>query len=168
VLTDTQVRTAKILDKRYKLADERGLYLLVTPSGSRLWRFKYRMAGVEKLLSLASYPDTSLQKARTKRDAARTMVADGEDPSAKRRAEKNARFNTFAEVAEEWLQMRPSPIRAQWASCLGPLTASAGTEQLLLPFELRRTYSFGRVSCGVRSGQRFHSNWLNGVFPLRE
>lgn len=46
-LTDTQVNTAKILDKRYKLADERGLYLLVSPTGSRLWRFKYRIAGVE-------------------------------------------------------------------------------------------------------------------------
>jgi len=112
VLTDTQVRTAKILDKRYKLADERGLYLLVTPSGSRLWRFKYRMAGVEKLLCLGSYPDTSLQKARTKRDAARTMVADGEDPSAKRKAEKNARFDTFAEVAEEWLETKRATLTA--------------------------------------------------------
>jgi hypothetical protein len=61
-LTDTEVRTAKILDKPYKLADERGLYLLVNPTGSRLWRLKYRVAGVEKLLALGSYPDTSLQK----------------------------------------------------------------------------------------------------------
>lgn len=76
-LTDTQVRTARMLDRPYKLSDGRGLYLLVNPNGSRLWRFRYRLAGVEKLLSLGNYPDTSLQKARMKRDAARTLLAAG-------------------------------------------------------------------------------------------
>lgn len=111
-LTDTEVRTAKILDKPYKLADERGLYLLVNPSGSRLWRFKYRVAGVEKLLALGSYPDTSLQKARAKRDAARMMLADGGDPGAKRKAEKHAQIDTFAAVAEEWLETKRATLTA--------------------------------------------------------
>jgi integrase len=109
-LTDTEVRTAKILDKPYKLADERGLYLLVNPSGSRLWRFKYRITGVEKLLALGSYPDTSLQKARAKRDAARMMLADGGDPGAKRKAEKHAQTDTFAAVAEEWLETKRATL----------------------------------------------------------
>lgn len=78
-LTVVEVKTAKILDKPYKLTDEKGLYLLVGPTGARLWRLKYRIAGVEKLLALGSYPDTSLQRARSKRDAARAML---EDPQA--------------------------------------------------------------------------------------
>jgi integrase len=109
-LTDTEVRKARILDKPYKLGDERGLYLLVNPSGSRLWRFKYRIAGVEKLLSLGNYPDTSLQKARAKRDAARTLLADGGDPGARRKAEKVAETATFAAVAEEWLQTKRATL----------------------------------------------------------
>ncbi len=109
-LTDTEVRKARIPDRPYKLADERGLYLLVNPSGSRLWRFKYRIGGVEKLLSLGNYPDTSLQKARAKRDAARTMLADGGDPGAKRKAEKSAQCDTFEAVAEEWLQTKRATL----------------------------------------------------------
>ncbi len=109
-LTDTEVRKARILDKPYKLADERGLYLLVNPTGSRLWRFKYRIGGVEKLLSLGNYPDTSLQKARAKRDAARTLLADGGDPGAKRKAEKSAQSDTFEAVAEEWLQTKRATL----------------------------------------------------------
>ena len=109
-LTDTEVRKARILDKPYKLSDERGLYLLVNPSGSRLWRFKYRIGGVEKLLSLGNYPDTSLQKARAKRDAARTLLADGGDPGAKRKAEKSAQSDTFEAVAEEWLQTKRATL----------------------------------------------------------
>jgi integrase len=109
-LTDTQVRTARMLDRPYKLSDGRGLYLLVNPNGSRLWRFRYRLAGVEKLLSLGNYPDTSLQKARMKRDAARTLLADGGDPSAKRKAEKHAQSATFAAVAEEWLETKRATL----------------------------------------------------------
>jgi integrase len=109
-LTDTQVRTARMLHRPYKLSDGRGLYLLVNPNGSRLWRFRYRLAGVEKLLSLGNYPDTSLQKARMKRDAARTLLADGGDPSAKRKAEKHAQSATFAAVAEEWLETKRATL----------------------------------------------------------
>ncbi|HTC53355.1 MAG TPA: integrase arm-type DNA-binding domain-containing protein, partial [Steroidobacteraceae bacterium] len=99
-----------MLDRPYKLSDGRGLYLLVNPNGSRLWRFRYRLAGVEKLLSLGNYPDTSLQKARMKRDAARTLLADGGDPSAKRKAEKHAQSATFAAVAEEWLETKRATL----------------------------------------------------------
>jgi len=109
-LTDTQVRTARMLDRPYKLSDGRGLYLLVNPNGSRLWRFRYRLAGVEKLLALGNYPDTSLQRARMKRDAARTLLADGGDPSAKRKAEKHAQSDTFAAVAEEWLETKRATL----------------------------------------------------------
>ena len=105
-LTDVSVRGAKAVDKPLKLFDERGLFLLVTPSGGKWWRLKYRFEGKEKSLSLGTYPDTPLKLAREARDDARKMVAQGIDPSAQRQATKNARAeratNSFEVIAREW------------------------------------------------------------------
>ncbi len=87
-LTDTKIRTTKKTGKRFKLYDERGLYLEVTPIGSKRWRFKYRYDNKEKLLSLGIYPDVSLIKARFRRDEAREQLADGFNPSEQRKTEK--------------------------------------------------------------------------------
>jgi integrase len=115
-LTELQIRAAKPAEKPYKLYDERGLFMLVTPAGGRLWRFKYRHAGVEKLLTLGGYPDVSLKRAREKRDDARRSVADGIDPGVKRRAERDAHTNTFAAVADEWLLTKKHALTpATWA-----------------------------------------------------
>jgi len=81
--------------------DEKGLYLLVKPNGARLWRYKYRRAGIEKLLAIGRYPDVSLREARERRDDARKLVAKHVDPSVKKRIEREGRANTFAAVAEE-------------------------------------------------------------------
>jgi integrase len=82
----------------------------------RLWRSKYRHAGVEKLLTLGAYPDVSLKRAREKRDDARRNVADGIDPGVKRRAERDAHTNTFAAVADEWLLTKKHALTpATWA-----------------------------------------------------
>jgi len=62
-LTDTAIRRAQVRSKPYKLFDASGLFLLVTPSGGKWWRFKYRFAGKEKLLSLGTYPEVSLKEA---------------------------------------------------------------------------------------------------------
>lgn len=106
-LTDTAIRNAKPGDKPYKLADGGGLYLLVNPTGSRLWRLKYRIEGKEKLLAIGPYPEVSLAKARTRRDEAKTAIVEGSDPSAlKKRAREEAKAapgNTFHAVAEEHL-----------------------------------------------------------------
>ncbi len=104
-LTDTAIRTKKAGAKPVKLFDEGGLYLLVAPSGGKWWRLKYRIDGKEKLLSLGTYPDTPLSKAREKRDSVRKLIADGVDPSAQRKAAKVARSdaNSFEAVAREWL-----------------------------------------------------------------
>ena len=91
MLTITQIRSLKPRQKPYKVGDGRGLYIHVPISGSRLWRFKYRLPdGREKLLALGSWPDTSLKSAREKRDAARRLLDDGVDPSATRQAEATA------------------------------------------------------------------------------
>jgi integrase len=111
MLTDTAIRDAKSRDKAYKLFDERGLYLLVAPTGGRLWRFRYRHGAKEKLLSLGAYPDVPLKRAREKRDEARRLVADGVDPSANRKSKKAALANTFQVVAREWLKMLAGTIK---------------------------------------------------------
>lgn len=105
-LTDTEVKTAKPEAKARKLADGQGLFLLVTPTGSKLWRWKYRAAGKEKLMALGSYPDVTLKQAREARDLARKELSAGADPMATRKADKVARRlsaeNTFASVARLW------------------------------------------------------------------
>jgi integrase len=79
-LSAVAVSNAKPREKPYKLSDDRGLFLLVTPKGHRYWRFKYRFDGKEKILAFGVYPDVSLADAREKRDAARKVVAAGEAP----------------------------------------------------------------------------------------
>ena len=103
-LTDTAIRNCKPGVKPAKLFDKDGLFLLVTPSGGKWWRLKYRYHGREKLLSLGVYPDTSLTKARAKRDEARALLASDVDPSEHRRATKAAHGaeNSFEAVAREW------------------------------------------------------------------
>lgn len=109
-LTDTAIRKAKPSEKPYKVADSLGLYLLVNPGGSKLWRVKYRMNGVERKLALGSYPEISLAEARDARDVARKQLAHSIDPNA---AKRQARIelsiragNSFASVAEEFLAKR--------------------------------------------------------------
>ncbi|WP_374488933.1 tyrosine-type recombinase/integrase [Zoogloea sp.] len=111
-LTDTAVRQAKPDVKPYKLADGKGLFMLVNPSGSKLWRFKYRVDGKEKLLALGAYPDVGLKAARERRDEARRLLVEGIDPGEHRKLTKAARAdavaNSFESVALEWFA-RQSP-----------------------------------------------------------
>ena len=99
-----KINALKPKDKDYKLTDEKGLYLLVKKNGSKYWRFKYRINGVEKLFSLGVYPNVSLAKARDDRDSARKQIRDGVDPSLMRKLEKaGSKENTFQAIAEEFL-----------------------------------------------------------------
>jgi hypothetical protein len=87
-LTQKQIDAAKPGARPKRLHDSGGLYLEIAPSGSKWWRLKYRVGGKEKRLSLGVYPEVSLAKARGRRDAARDLLADGIDPSERRKAEK--------------------------------------------------------------------------------
>ena len=115
-LTDTAIRNAKPKDKPYKVADSHGLYLLVNPKGSKLWRIKYRMNGVERKLAVGAYPQITLAEARTARDAARKHLAHAVDPSAaKRQARIEASMracNSFSAVAEELIEKKGREGRA--------------------------------------------------------
>lgn len=130
-LTDTAIRRVIPGPKTQKLTDGQGMYLEVAPSGGKWWRLKYRIAGVEKRLSLGTYPDTSLKAARDKRDEARALIAQGIDPSDVRKASKvqtqaeeadAAREaaglpapNSFEQIAREWYETR----REDWSPTYG-------------------------------------------------
>jgi len=105
-LSDVKVRNAKPKEKDYKLADGGGLYLLVSSTGGKLWRFKYGYGGKEKLLALGVYPIVGLSDARQRRDDAKKLLDNGVDPSINRKAAKAARNeaieNSFEMVAREW------------------------------------------------------------------
>jgi integrase len=116
-LSVTTLRNAKPNAKPYKLADEKGLFLLVQPSGGMLWRFKYRIDGrdaagnlkrVEKKLGLGTFPEIGLKDARDLRDEARALLAKGIDPADKKRRDKQAAkvsaANTFSAVAKAYIE----------------------------------------------------------------
>lgn len=137
MLTDTAVRAAKPRSKPYKLADGGGLYLLVQPNGSRLWRMKYRFDGIEKSLSFGRHPHLSLSLARDRRDEAKRLIAQGVDPGAKRKAEKAARADTFEAVAREWLEMKARPDERNGRAALAAITLDKAKwvfETLLFPY----------------------------------
>jgi integrase len=98
---------AKPRDKPYKLSDGGGLHLLIEPTGSKLWRFRYQFGRKEKMLSFGRFPDVSLASARARRDDARKLLAEGIDPSQQKKldkiAAKTAANNTFGALAEEHL-----------------------------------------------------------------
>ncbi len=107
-LTDTAAKQAKPKDKTYKLSDERGMFLQVTPKGQKYWRLKYRYAGKEKLMALGVYPETSLKEARELRDNARALIRQNIDPVAERQAQKAHREfegkNSFSAIAMYWFE----------------------------------------------------------------
>src|SRR6266480_5971805 len=102
-LTEIAIRKAKAGAKPARLFDAGGLYLEISPSGGKWWRFKYRFAEKEKRLSLGVYPEVSLKAARAKRDDARRLLAEGIDPSEHRQQSKNTiaakAANSFETVA---------------------------------------------------------------------
>lgn len=107
MLTYIQINAAKPREKAWNLSDSQGLYLVIQPNGSKLWRFNYRFLDKQKKLHLGGWPTTSLADARVRRDEAKKKIAEGIDPALEKKrariAAKYAAANTFEAVAEEWL-----------------------------------------------------------------
>jgi len=125
MLTLLAIGRAKKRDKPYKLADGGGLHLLVEPSGSKLWRFRYQFDRKEKMISFGSFPEISIAAARAKRESARKLLAEGTDPSQQKKLDKiaaeTAANNTFGLIAEEHLdnlrkagRAEATIIKARW------------------------------------------------------
>lgn len=120
-LTDTACKNARSADKPFKMSDGGGLFLLVKPTGSKLWQQAYRYSGKQKLLSHGPYPSISLQEARARREAVKALLADAVDPSDARKARKNGngeRGETFAVVAKEWFENRKTAWTERYATRL--------------------------------------------------
>ena len=167
-LTDIEIRKAKSSNKPYKLPDEKGLYLFVSLSGGKLWRFNYRFENKQKTLALGAYPDVPLVRAREKRDDARRLLADNIDPSEHRKIHKAMRAeavaNTFEAIAREWYTKElPSWAPAQAVKVKGifekniypwlgnrPITEIKAPELLVV---LRRMESRGAIETARRSLQ---------------
>jgi hypothetical protein len=122
-LTDTACRNAKPRAKTYKLFDGGGLYLEVTPKGSKWWRLKYRFAGKENRISLGVYPEVTLAEVRVSRDQERARLRNGLDPSRYRQIEtarrSEASANSFEAIAREWIaKYSPTWAARRFAHCL--------------------------------------------------
>jgi hypothetical protein len=106
MLNDITVKNAIPREKIFRIFDEKGLYIEISPKGGKYWRFKYRYLGKEKRVAFGVYPEVSLKEAREKRDKARKQLADGLDPAQERKLEKLQRNinseNNFENIAREW------------------------------------------------------------------
>jgi len=107
MLTDSAIRNLKLTKKTQRVFDGGGLYLEVSPSGGKWWRFKYRFLGKEKRISVGVYPEVRLKRARELRDQFKKLIAEDIDPSENRKAQKNSQIesgnNTFESISREWI-----------------------------------------------------------------
>ena len=151
MLTDATIAVLRAGPKPRKLFDKRGLYLLITPSGGRLWRLKYRFpprtpGNKEKSISLGAYPDVSLAQARERRDAARRDVANGIDPSLRRVCQKICVGNSLEAVAREFFGvLRAANIPAESPS----RAATELIQQALKSPRYRRVRNREPISAGT-------------------
>jgi integrase len=117
MLTTTEVKGARAAEQAYKLGDQGGLYLHVTETGSKLWRYRYRIGGKQKLLALGQFPEVSLAEAREAHQRARKLVAGGIDPSAQRKSQKQeqraAVETSFGSMAALWLALHKTKSAAR-------------------------------------------------------
>jgi hypothetical protein len=122
MLTDVASRKATPGEKDRKLFDERGLYLLVKPSGSKLWRMKYRFADKEKKLSIGPYPEISVTAARQARDKALHQLREGLDPSAEKQSRKAQAIadslDSFEKVARAWHIVKATTLNDRYAAAI--------------------------------------------------
>lgn len=178
MLTDTRVRTAKPRPKSYKLADSNRLYLLVTSSGGKLWRWNYTYDGKQKSMAFGAYPVVSLADARRKRDEAVAILSEGRDPAIARKLKIEANIEagrmTFERVAREWYENS----KAQWAKIhasdvirslerdvfptIGALPIAQLTPPLVLGV-LREIEARGAIETAKRVRQRISAVFVYGI-----
>jgi hypothetical protein len=164
MLTNAVISGAKAREIPFKLSDGGGLYLLVNPSGSRWWRFKFRVHGKENLLSLGVFPEVPLREARELRDEARRDLRKGIDPAAKRRTARMAGGETFKAIAQEWFdkfspnwtQSYSSKVIRRLEICVFPWIGKMPISQIKAPDLLsclRRVEARGKLGTAHRALQ---------------
>ena len=165
-LTDLAARAAKPKSAPYRVTDSWGLYLLVKPTGGKLWRLDYRFQGARKTISLGKYPMKGLADVRRARDDAKEQIEKGIDPSAKRKLDKiiaiHGAANTFGAVAEEWLKKielegraRATLKKSGWfVELLTPSIGSRSIAEITAPellFALRKIEARGKYETARRA-----------------
>jgi len=164
MLTNAVISAAKPREKPFKLPDGGGLYLLVTPTGKRWWRLRFRVNGKERMLSLGVFPEVKLAEARELRDEARRDLRKGVDPSAKRRIERLAGGDTFEAIAREWFEKFSTTWAPGYSSkvirrleiCVFPWIGSTPISQIKAPDLLaclRRVEARGKLGTAHRALQ---------------
>ncbi len=167
MLSDARVRQTKAEGKAVRLSDGDGLYLLVQPSGSKWWRFDYRLNGRRNTISFGTYPEVPLALARKRRAEAREQVAAGVDPCQHRRQlrQRAASARTFGQVAREWLDKQRGVLapttfeKAEWMlkELVGPWLGKRPIGEIEPPElleVLRRIESRGKHETAHRTKQR--------------
>ena len=178
MLTDLLIKNATANGKDYKLFDSGGLHLFVSKSGHRSWRLKYRFGGKERRLMIGSYPDVSLKDARERRNAARTLLANGRDPGIEAQRAKAERTlsaaNDFETVARAWFELqkgRWTPIHAsdvinslekEVFSWIGRLPVKEIDEPMLLSV-LRKVERRGAIETAHRVRQRISAVFVHAI-----
>lgn len=178
MLTDARIRTAKPRPKPYKISDTNRLFLLVAPSGGKLWRWNYNYDGKNRTMALGAYPLVSLADARAKRDEAYAILCVGRDPGVARRLQIEANINagrqTFERVAREW----HGNAKSQWATihandivrsferdvfpAIGELPISQLTPPLILGV-LREIEARGAIETAKRVRQRISAVFVYAI-----
>ena len=170
-LDDLTIRNAKPREKPFKLFDEKGLFLLVNPNASKLWRLKYPFAGKEKLLALGAYPEVSLKTARAKRDEARLAIRDGRDPCGERKAAKRRQVteaqNAFRTIALEFIDK----MGRRWGEGIGPMQSGDLKRMSSRRLEPVRLDKSSRLNCSKSfAGSRrvTLTKWRTGSAPYAD
>lgn len=178
MLTDLKVRKARATGTDYKLGDAGGLYLFVTKTGAKSWRFKYRFGGKEKRIVFGRYPEVSLAEARDLRDDARKMLREHRDPAVeaqKRRLVAAASAEaTFEKVAREWHEMQTPrwvPIHAgdvlkSLEAEVFPYLGSVPLKEIDAPLVLavlRKIEKRGALETAKRVRQRISAVFVHGI-----
>ncbi|MFD1009076.1 tyrosine-type recombinase/integrase [Oceanisphaera ostreae] len=176
-ITETAIRHAKPESKPYKMGAGDGMYLLVSPSGSKLWRLKYRIYGKEKTLSIGSYPEITLRQARIARDEARELLAKGSDPSAdkqEKQQQAHAQTLTFKKVAERWFKANAELAAKPWAAATARKVRLYLNKDLYPALGIRPIAEITRVELialnermekrGAIDAARKTREWLNAIF----
>jgi integrase len=167
-LTDIAIKNAKATEKQFKLFDREGLFMIVKPSGGKLWRLKYRHLGKEQQLSIGTYPMVSLKEARSKRDEARKLIAEGLNPAfEKKKAALVASLNsavTFGAIAEEYIDKRDDegtkPVtttKARWLIAQFGKSFAARPISEIEPYELLAELKQIEQSGRLETARRCHS-----------
>ena len=178
MLNDAKLRSAKPRDKAYKLTDGHRLYLLVNPSGGKLWRWNYAYNGKQKSMNFGIYPMVSLVQARAKRDEAFAILSEGKDPAIVKKmvieANRNAAACTFERVAREWHAM----FKSQWAAAhagdilrslerdvlpaIGDFPIADITPPMILKL-LRKIEARGAIETAKRVRQRISAVFIHAI-----